>query len=58
MREPASRVDPKPKAEIEDTCRFLERYMPWREDADAYVDGFASDMRVAAAEVDASNLPD
>jgi hypothetical protein len=57
MRDPASGIDSKCEAEIEDTCRFLERYMPWRDDDDVYADGFASDMRVAAAEVEASNLP-
>jgi hypothetical protein len=53
MRDPASRIDPKSEAAIEDTCRFLERHKPWTE-----VDGLACDMRVAAEEVAASNMPE
>jgi hypothetical protein len=51
MREPVSRAD---EAAIEDTCRFLEGYMPWKADPD----GLAGDNRAAIEEVGASNLPD
>jgi len=53
MRDPAARVDPA-EADIEETCGFLKRYMPWKADPD----GFASDMRAAAGEVEASNMPE
>lgn len=51
MRDPVSRAD---ETDIEDTCRFLERYMPWN----ARADDSHPDSRMAIEEVAASNLPD
>jgi hypothetical protein len=55
MRDPVPRIDPKSEAAIEDTCRYLERYIQaesWRADPD----GFASDLRATIDEIERSDL--
>jgi hypothetical protein len=55
MRDPAARVN-HTEADIEETCEFLKRYMPWKKAGEP--DALVSYAQIAADEVEASNMPE